>query len=97
MEASSDNDGIKWVEVVNDTEGASIPFYDAKPSRAVSGIGRFICTRCYFVTDNFDEFVVQTWWDWDVLVDPWHMWNCQDVDWGEGILPKLSFFLFNPR
>jgi hypothetical protein len=42
-----------------------------------------------FVTDNFD-------WDGDILVDPWHMQNYRDVDWGEEILPKLSFFLFNP-
>jgi hypothetical protein len=56
----SNGDGIERAEVVDDAEGASIPFYDAKPSGTVSGIGRFIRTRHYFVTDNFDEFVVQT-------------------------------------
>jgi hypothetical protein len=45
--------------------------------------------------DNFDKFVVETWRDRDILVDPWCMRNRQDVDWGEGILLKLSFFLFN--
>jgi hypothetical protein len=94
----SNSDGVvEWVEVVDNAEGTSILFYDTKPPRAVSSIGQFIRTRCYVVTDNFDEFVVETWWDRDILVDPWHMWNRQDVDWGEAILLKLSFFLFNPQ
>jgi hypothetical protein len=63
----------------------------AEPSGMVSGIGRFIHTRRYFVTDNLDEFVMQTWRDGDILVDPWHMRNRRDVDWGEEILTELSF------
>jgi hypothetical protein len=81
---------------MNDTEGTSIPFYDAKPSGMVSSVGRFIRTRCYFVTDNLNELVVETLQDGDILVDLGCMWNCQDADWGEEILPELSFFLFNP-
>jgi hypothetical protein len=83
---------------VDDTEGTSILFYDTEPSRAVSGVGRFICIRRYFITDNFNEFVMETWRDGDILVDPRHMQNRWDADWGGGeeILPKLSFFLFNP-
>jgi hypothetical protein len=46
--------------------------------------------------DNFNEFIVETWWDRDIFVDPRHMWNHQDVDWGEEILQKLPFSLFNP-
>jgi hypothetical protein len=71
----SDGDGIEWAEVMDNVEGTSIPFYDTKPSGAVSGVGRFICTRRYFVTDNFNEFIVETWRDGDILVDPWRM--CQ--------------------
>jgi hypothetical protein len=41
--------------------------------------------------NNFDKFVVETWWDGDILVDPWHMQNCWDADWREGILSELSF------
>jgi hypothetical protein len=93
----SNGDGIEWAEVVDDAEGTSISFYDAEPSRAVSGVGRFICTRHYFVTDNFSEFVVGTWRDGDIFVDPRHMRNHRDADWGEEILTELSFFLFNPR
>jgi hypothetical protein len=85
-------DGIEWAEVMDDAEGA----FDTEPPGAVSGIGWFICTRHYFVTDNFNEFIVETWQDGDILVDPRHMWNYQDVDCGEEILLKLSFFLFNP-
>jgi hypothetical protein len=85
------------VEVVDDAEGTSILFDDAKPPRAVSGIGRFIRTRRYFIMDNFDEFIVETWWDGDIFVDPWRMWDRWDVDWGEEIFTELSFFLFNPR
>jgi hypothetical protein len=92
----SDGNGVEQVEVVDDTEGASISFYDAEPSRAVSSIRRFIHTRRYFVMDNFNEFAVKTWQDGDIFVDPRHMRNCRDADWGEEILPKLSFFLFNP-
>jgi hypothetical protein len=92
----SDGDSIEWAEVVDDMEGTSIPFYDTKPSRAVSGVGQFICTRRYFVTDNFNKFVVETWRDGDILVDPRRMQNCWDADWRKGILPKLPYFLFNP-
>jgi hypothetical protein len=81
---------------MDDMEGTSIVFYDAEPSRAVSGIGRFICTRHYFITNNFNEFVMEIWQDGDILVDPWRMRNCRDADWGEEILLKLSFFLLNP-
>jgi hypothetical protein len=81
---------------VDNVEGASIPFYDTKPPGAVSGIGWFIRTRHYFVMNNFDEFVVETWRDRDIFVDPWHMRNHWDADWGEEILLELSFFLFNP-
>jgi hypothetical protein len=84
------------VEVMDGVKGTSILFYDTKPSGTVSSVGWFICTRHYFVTDNFDEFVVETWQDGDIFVDPWHMRNCQDADWGEEILLKLFFFLFNP-
>jgi hypothetical protein len=66
----SDGDSIEWAEVIDDMEGASILFYDTKRSRAVSGVGRFIRTRHYFVTENFNEFVVETWQDRDILVDP---------------------------
>jgi hypothetical protein len=38
----SDGDGIERAEVVDDAEGTSIPFYDAKPSGTVSGVGRSI-------------------------------------------------------
>jgi hypothetical protein len=68
----------------------------AEPSGMVSGVGWFIRTRRYFVTDNLDEFIVQTWRDGDILVDPWRMRNRRDVDWGEEILTELSLFLFNP-
>jgi hypothetical protein len=88
----SNGDSIEWAEVVDDAEGTSISFYDAELSRAVSSVGRFIHTRHYFVTDNFNELVVETWQDGDILVDPRHMRNYRDVDWGEEILPKLSFF-----
>jgi hypothetical protein len=81
---------------MDDAEGISIPFDDAKPPRAVSGVGRFIRTRRYFVTDNFDEFVVETWRDGDIFVDPWCMQDRRDADWGEENLTELSFFLFNP-
>jgi hypothetical protein len=92
----SNGDSIEWAEVMDDAEGTSISFYDAEPSRVVSGIGQFICTRHYFIMDNFNEFVVETWQDGDILVDPRRMQNHRDVDWGEEILPRLSFFLFNP-
>jgi hypothetical protein len=82
---------------VDDAEGTSILFYDTKLPRAVSGIGRFIRTRHYFVTDNFNEFVVETWWNGDIFIDLRRMRKHWDVDWGEEILPELSFFLFNPR
>jgi hypothetical protein len=76
----SDGDGVEWAEVVDDVEGTSILFYDTKPSGVVSSVGQFICTRHYFVMDNFDEFVMETWWDGDILVDPWRMWNHRDAD-----------------
>jgi hypothetical protein len=79
----SDGDGVEWAEVVDDAEGTSIPFYNAKPSRTVSGIGRFIHTRHYFVTDNFNELIVETWQDRDIFVDPRHMRNHRDADWGK--------------
>jgi hypothetical protein len=66
----SNGDGVEWAEVVDDVEGTSIPFYDTKPPRAVSGIGWFRHTRHYFVMDNFDEFIMETWWDRDIFVDP---------------------------
>jgi hypothetical protein len=75
----SDGDGIEWAEVVDNAEGTYILFYDTKPPRAVSGVGRFIHTRHYFVTNDFNEFVMETWQDGDILVDPWHMWNHQDA------------------
>jgi hypothetical protein len=92
----SNGDGIEWTEVMYDTEGALVTFDHTEPPRSVSSIGRFICTRCYFVTDNFDEFVVETMRDGDVLVDPQHMQDGQDAHWREEILPELSFFLFDP-
>jgi hypothetical protein len=76
----SNGDGIEWAEVVDDTEGTSILFYDAEPSRAVSGVGRFIRTRHYFITDNFNKFIMETWQDGDILVDPRRMWNRWDAD-----------------
>jgi hypothetical protein len=41
--------------------------------------------------NNFDEFVVETWQDGNILVDPWCMQNCWDADWREEILPELLF------
>jgi hypothetical protein len=93
----SNGDGVERAEVVYDTEGTSVVFDYTEPSGTVSSVGWFIRTRHYFVMDNLDEFVVQTWWDGDILVDPWRMRNRQDADWGEEILAELSFFLFNPR
>jgi hypothetical protein len=43
----SNGDGIERAEVVDDVEGTSILFDDAKPSGAVSGVGWFIRTRRY--------------------------------------------------
>jgi hypothetical protein len=91
----SNGDGVGWAEVMDDMEGTSISFYGAEPSRAVSGIGRFICTRCYFIMHNFNKLVVETWWDGDIFVDLQCMWNHWDANWGEEILLELSFFLFN--
>jgi hypothetical protein len=93
----SNGDGVEWAEVMDDMERTSIAFYDTEPPRAVSGVRRFICTRCYVVMNNFDKFIVETWQDGDILVDPWHMQNCWDVDWRKEILPELSFFLFNSQ
>jgi hypothetical protein len=69
----SNGDNVEWAEVMYDTEGSSIAFDYAEPSGAVSGVGRFIHTGRYLFTDDFDEFVVETRRDGDVLVDPWHM------------------------
>jgi hypothetical protein len=49
-----ESDSIERAEIVDDMEETSIPFYDAKPSRVVSGVGRFICTRRNFVIDNIN-------------------------------------------
>jgi hypothetical protein len=65
---------------MDNAKGTSILFYDTKPSGTVSGVGWFIRTRCYFVTDNFDKFIMETWRDGDIFVDPWHMLNYQDMD-----------------
>jgi hypothetical protein len=92
----SNGDGVERAEVVYDTEGTSVVFDYAEPSGAVSGIGQFIRTRRYLFTDDFDEFVVETRRDGDVLVDPWRMRDSWDVHWREEILLKLSLFLFNP-
>jgi hypothetical protein len=93
----SNGDGVERAEVVYDTEGTSVAFDYAEPSGAVSGVGWFICTRHYLFTNDFDEFIVETRWDGDVLVDPWHMRDSRDAHWREGILPELSLFLFDPR
>jgi hypothetical protein len=93
----SNGDGIEQVEVVYDTEGTSVTFDYAEPSGAVSGIGWFIRTGRYLFMDDFDEFVVETRWDGDVLVDPWRMRDGRDAHWRKEILPELSLFLFNPR
>jgi hypothetical protein len=69
-----------------DLEGTSIAFDYAEPPRTVSGIGRFIRTRRYFVTDNFDEFIVETRWDGDVSVDP-----CVEV--GDPSLSKNAVYV----
>jgi hypothetical protein len=37
-----------------------LSFYDIEPPGAISSIGWFIYTGCYFVTDNFDELVMAT-------------------------------------
>jgi hypothetical protein len=69
----------------------------AEPSGTVSGIGRFIRTGHYFVMDDFDELVVETRRDGDVLVDPRRIWDSQNVNWMEEVLLELSLFLFHPR
>jgi hypothetical protein len=68
----------------------------AEPPGTISGIGRFIHTRHYFVMDDFDELIVETRQDGDVLVDPWRMRDGWDANWRKEILPELSFFLFHP-
>jgi hypothetical protein len=93
----SNGDGVERTEVMYDTEGAPIAFDYAEPSGTVSGIGRFIRTRRYFVTDNFDELFVETRWDGNVLVDPQRMWDGPNANWREEVLPELSLFLFHPR
>jgi hypothetical protein len=50
-----DGDGVEWTEVMYDMEGAPIMFDHIEPPGSVSGIGRFIHTRHYFVMDNFDK------------------------------------------
>jgi hypothetical protein len=85
-----DGNSIKWVEVVVNMEGTSISFYYAKPSGSVSSIGWFIRTGHYSVMNNFDEFVVETWWDVDILVDPQCMQNCWDADWRDQNSPFSS-------
>jgi hypothetical protein len=76
----SDGDGVEQMEVMYDTEGAPIAFDYAKPSGTVSGIGRFIRTGHYFVMDNFDELVMETRRDGDVLVDPQRMRDGWDAN-----------------
>jgi hypothetical protein len=93
----SDGDSVERAEVVYYPERASVAFDYAEPSRVVSGIGRFIRTGRYLFTDDFDEFVVETRRDGDVLVDPRRMRDGWDAHWREEILPKLSLFLFHPR
>jgi hypothetical protein len=85
------------MEVIYDTEGASIAFDYAEPPGTVSSIGQFICTRYYFVMDDFDKFIVETRWDGDVPVDPWRMQDSWDANWRKEILLELSHFLFNPQ
>jgi hypothetical protein len=75
------------VEVVYDTEGAPFVFDYTEPPGTVSSIGWFIHTGHYFVTDDFDELVVETRRDGDIFVDPQHMWDGWDANWREEILP----------
>jgi hypothetical protein len=93
----SNGDSVEWMEVMYDTEEASVTFDYAEPPGTISGIGRFIRTGCYFVTDDSDKLIVETRRDGDILVDPRRMQDGWDVNWREGILPELSFFLFHPR
>jgi hypothetical protein len=92
----SNGDGIEWTKVMYDTEGAPVTFDHTEPPGSISSIGRFIHTGRYFVTDEFDEFIVETRRDGDVLVDPRHMRDGWDVHWREEVLPELSLFLFDP-
>jgi hypothetical protein len=92
----SDGDGVEWVEVVYDMEGTPVVFDYTEPPGTISGIGWSICTGHYFVMDDFDELVMETRQDGDVLVDPWHMWDGWDANWREEILLELSLFLFHP-
>jgi hypothetical protein len=93
----SDGDSIERTKVMYDTEGAPVVFDHTEPPGSISGIGRFIPTGRYFVTDDFDEFVVETRWDGDVLVDPQCVRDGWDAYWREEVLPELSLFLFDPR
>jgi hypothetical protein len=93
----SGGDSVEQTEVMYNTKGAPVAFDHTEPPGSISGIGRFICTGHYFVTDDFDKFVVETRRDGDVFVDPRRVRDSWDAHWREEILPELSLFLFDPR
>ena len=65
-----DGDGVEWFETVDDSETGTAFLYDAKPSRSVGRIGRFVHTSIDFSANDFADFVVNARGNRDIALDP---------------------------
>ena len=84
------------------TNGISFFLRYADPVRAVQRVGALIYTGIHLRPNNLANFVINTWWYWNVLLNPGGVCDDQDFDWQKevfaemtmlGVVPSKSFIL----
>lgn len=81
---------VEWLKRLDDAKRFAVFLDDAEPSRSVRRVGWFESLRVYFSADQFENFVVDTWRNWDVAQYPGRMWNYWDIDGREEVFPKMA-------
>ena len=80
---------------MDEAEG-TILLLDAEPVGSIGGIGGFIYTSGNLLLEYVDDFIEDTGWDGDILVNPRGVRNGWDLDWREIVVSEASAFGFSP-
>ena len=85
-----DCDGVERFETVDGTNSVSFFLCYTEPARAVQGVGALIYTGIHLRPNDFADLIVDTWWYWNVSLNPGGVCDDGDFDWRKKVLMEVT-------
>ena len=91
----ADGDSVEQLQVMDEAQGTALLF-NTEPAGAVGGIRVFIHSCCELLFDEPDDFLEDSWGNWEVLVHPQNVLNHWDFNRCKVLILEPAFLCLRP-